>query len=181
MSATAPQTDHPRTATGPLAQALAPLHARWSHLAAQERQMLVVIALVLVATLLWAKVLAPARTTLRTADAQAQALGAQLQHMQGLQAQAQALQKQPALGWDDTVRALSTATQQTLGTSAQLSTSGERATVTLKGTSADALAQWLVQARVNARSVPVEARLVRASAEGTATWDGVLLMSLPQR
>lgn len=164
-----------------LKQSLAPVQARWSSLADQERQMLVWMLVVLVGAVLWLKVLAPARTTLRTADAQASALGAQLQHMQGLQAQAQSLQKQPALGWDDTVKALSTATQQTLGATAQLSTSGERATVTLKNTSADALAQWLVQARVNARSVPVEARLVRASHDGATTWDGVLLMSLPQR
>lgn len=166
---------------GRLQQSLAPLQARWSRLADQERQMLVLVLVVLVGAVLWLQVLAPARTTLRTADAQARALGAQLQHMQTLQAQAQALQKQPALGWDETVKALSTATQQTLGTTAQLSTSGERATVTLKGTSADALAQWLVQARVNARSVPVEARLVRASHDGAPTWDGVLLMSLPPR
>ena len=151
---------------GRLAQSLAPLQARWSRL----------VLVVLIGAVLWVKVLAPARTTLRTADAQAAALGAQLQHMQSLQAQAQALQKQPALGWDETVKALSTATQQTLGASAQLSTSGERATVTLKGASADALAQWLVQARVNARS-----RLVRASHDGGITWDGVLLMGLPQR
>ncbi len=170
-------TDRP----GRLAQSLAPLQARWSRLANQERQMLVLVLVVLIGAVLWVKVLAPARTTLRTADAQAAALGAQLQHMQSLQAQAQALQKQPALGWDETVKALSTATQQTLGASAQLSTSGERATVTLKGASADALAQWLVQARVNARSVPVEARLVRASHDGGITWDGVLLMGLPQR
>lgn len=164
-----------------LKQSLAPWQERWSRLADQERQMLLWALVLVVGAVLWLKVLAPARTTLRTADAQAKALGDQLQHMQGLQAQAQSLQKQPALDWDETVKALSTATQQTLGNTAQLSTSGERATVTLKGTSADALAQWLVQTRVNARSVPVEARLVRASQDGVATWDGVLLMSLPQR
>ena len=101
--------------------------------------------------------------------------------MQNLQAQAQSLQKQPPLGWEDALKALNTATQQTLGNTAQLSANGERATVTLQGASADALAQWLVQARVNARSVPAEARLVRASQNGVATWDGVLLMTLPQR
>lgn len=168
---------------GRLQQALAPLHAHWNRLASQERQILVLVLVVLVSAVLWIKVLAPARTTLRTADAQAKALSAQLQHMQSLQAQAQSLQKQPPLGLDAAIQALEIATQKTLGASAQLSTSGERATVTLKGASADALAQWLVQARVNARSVPVEARLVRASQNGSATptWDGVLLMSLPPR
>lgn len=167
--------------TGRLQRMLAPLRQRWSQLADQERQMLSLVLVVLAATVLWLLVLAPARTTLRTADAQAKALGAQLQHMQNLQAQAQSLQKQPPLGWEDALKALNTATQQTLGNTAQLSANGERATVTLQGASADALAQWLVQARVNARSVPAEARLVRASQNGVATWDGVLLMTLPQR
>ena len=58
---------------------------------------------------------------------------------------------------------------------------GERATVTLKDASADALAEWLAQARLNARSVPLEARLVRASTAGISTWSGVLVMSLPAR
>lgn len=164
-----------------LKQSLAPLQERWSRLADQERQMLVVVLVVLVGALLWLKVLAPARTTLRTADAQAKALGAQLQHMQTLQAQAQTLQKQPPLSFDDTLKALASTTQQTLGNMAQISSSGERATVTLKGASPDALAQWLAQVRVNARSVPVEARLVRAKQDGATTWDGVLLMSLPPR
>ena len=168
---------------GRMQKSLTPLLERWNNLAEQERKMLTLVMVVLVGAVLWLKVLAPARTTLRTADAQATALGAQLQHMQGLQAQAQSLQKQPALDWEGAVKALSTATQQTLGATAQISTSTstDRATVTLKGASADALAQWLVQARVNARSVPVEARLVRASQNGVATWDGALLMSLPQR
>ena len=166
---------------GRMQKSLTPLLERWNNLAEQERKMLTLVLLVLVGAVLWLKVLAPARTTLRTADAQATALGAQLQRMQGLQAQAQSLQKQPALDWEGAVKALSTATQQTLGATAQISTSTDRATVTLKGASADALAQWLVQARVNARSVPIEARLVRASQDGVATWDGALLMSLPQR
>jgi len=65
---------------------------------------------------------------------------------------------------------------------------GERATVTLKGVSADALAQWLTQSRVNARAAPTEARLVRNAAvsgptpsASAATWDGSVVMTLPTR
>lgn len=164
-----------------LLDAFQPVTARWTQLAAREKN-LVRLALGLVfATLLWLLILAPALTTLRTADAQAKVLDAKLQRMQTLQAQAQSLQKQPPLGFDDALRALNAATKQTLGTSAQLNVAGDRASVTLKGASADALAQWLVQARVNARSVPLEARLVRGTATGAAIWNGVLVMSLPQR
>ena len=164
-----------------LLDAFQPVTARWTQLAAREKN-LVRLALGLVfATLLWLLILAPALTTLRTADAQAKVLDAKLQRMQTLQAQAQSLQKQPPLGFDDALRALTAATKQTLGTSAQLNVAGDRASVTLKGASADALAQWLVQARVNARSVPLEARLVRGPATGAAIWNGVLVMGLPQR
>lgn len=159
-----------------------PLQARWSRLAARDKNLARLAVLLVLATLVWQFSLKPALATLRTADAQAVALDAQLQHMQELQTQALALQKQPALGFDDAVRALTTATRQTLAATAQLSVAGDRASVTLKGAPADALAQWLAQARLNARSVPVEARLVRASApDGGATWNGVLVLGLPPR
>lgn len=158
-----------------------PLRAYWLRLPGREKNLLRLAELLVLALLLWQFSVAPALLTLRTADAQARALGAQLQQMQAMQAQAQALQKQPALAFDDAVRALTTATKQTLGSTAQLGVTGERASVTLKGASADALAEWLVQARLNARSVPMEARLVRAATPGSAAWDGVLVMSLPGR
>lgn len=156
--------------------------ARWSRLSARDKNLVRLAALLVLATLLWQFSLKPALSTLRTADAQALALDVQLQHMQTMQAQALALQKQPALGFDEAVRALTTTTQQTLATTAQLSVAGDRASVTLKGAPADALAQWLAQARLNARSVPVEARLVRAATQGGgASWNGVLVMGLPAR
>ena len=132
-------------------------------------------------TLLWLLLLAPALRTLRTAPAQAQQLDTQLQRMQSLQAQAQALQQQAAMSYDDAVRALNLATKQTLGTSAQISISGERATITLQSTGSDALAQWLAQVRLNARTTPVEARLTRVATPAGVSWSGVLVMGLPTR
>jgi general secretion pathway protein M len=164
-----------------LLNALQPLNARWARVAPREKKLVLLAAGLLLAALLWLLILAPALATLRSADAQARTLNAQLQHMQLLQAQAQALQKQAPLGFDDALRALTSATRQSLGATAQLNVMGDRASVTLKGASADALAEWLTQARVNARSVPLEARLVRATTPGAATWNGVLVMGLPQR
>jgi general secretion pathway protein M len=126
-------------------------------------------------------VLAPALHTLRTADAQAQALQAQLQQMQVLQKQALLLQQQPAMAYTDALKALTLATQQTLGASGEMAVNAQRATVTLKSASADSLARWLSQARLNARCVPLEARLTLVpSAQGTQ-WSGVLVMGLPQQ
>lgn len=170
------------TPTGPLA-------ARWAQLAERERR-LVLIAIALVATAaLWWLALAPALASLRSADARHRQMDAQLQRMLALQAQARTLQAQPKLAYDEALRALEAAVKQGLGPGARLQVAGERATVTLKGVSAEALAQWLTQARVNARATPSEARLVRNAGVGAAgtgainapTWDGTVVMSLPTR
>jgi len=168
-----------------LATTLATVQARWNQLAARERTLLsLAVGLVLIAAL-WLLFLAPIVTTLRTADTRSQALDAQLQQMKALQAQVQSLQKQPPLAYEDALKALKQATEQTLGTSAQLAVTGDRANITLQGVPADALARWLAQARLNARSVPLEARLARAvSAKDNtqgAVWNGALVMSLPAR
>lgn len=164
-----------------LADTLQPLRARWQQLPAREKNLVWLSLALVLAAAFWQFSLKPALTTLRTADAQARTLDAQLQQMRAAQAQAQALQKQPTLDFDEAVRALTTTTQQTLGTAAQLSMAGERASVTLKDASPDALADWLSQARLNARSVPIEARLTRGTTADTVTWSGVVMMGLPPR
>ena len=160
---------------------LAPLQSHWSGLPSREKNLLRLTLSLLLVLAIWLLSVAPALRTLRSAEAQASAQAAQLQQMQALQAQAQTLQNQPPLSFDEALRTLTATTQQTLSTSAQLGVAGDRASVTLKNASPDALAQWLTQARLNARSVPTEARLVRAEAPGGAGWSGVLVMSLPAR
>jgi len=162
-------------------KALAPLHARWSQLASRERTLLTMAVALVALALLWQLVLAPALLTLRTSDAQAKVLDAQLQRMQSLQSQAKALQQQAPLAYDDALRALKQATKQTLGNTAQVNAVADRANVTLQATGADALAQWLAQARLNARSIPLEARITRMATPQGVIWSGVLVMSLPQR
>lgn len=157
------------------------LPTRWNQLAPREKSLLGGALAVIALALLWQLVLAPSLRTLRTATAQGLALDAQLQHMQSLQAQAKALQKQAPLAYDDAVRALNQATKQILGSTAQVSVVAERANVTLQAARADALAQWLAQARVNARSAPLEARLTRMATPAGVTWSGTLVMTLPQR
>lgn len=159
----------------------AAVQARWDTLAAREKTLIrSALALVGVAVLWWL-CLAPALQTLRSANDQHRSLETQLQQMKNLQVQAQSLQSQHRLGYDEALRALQ-ASVKPLGTSAQLSVVGERATVTLKGAPADALAQWLAQVRVNARALPTEARLTRRDdSPRTANWDGTLVLILPAR
>lgn len=153
------------------------LQVRWNSLPRREQRLVLVALALLLVALLWWVGLAPALATLRSADKQHQLLAVQLQQMQRLQAQAKTLQAQPRLALLEARRLLE-ASVKPLGATAQLVVAGERVTVTLRGASADALAQWLTQARLNARAVPSEARLVRSAA---GTWDGTLVLTLSAR
>jgi general secretion pathway protein M len=135
-----------------------------SKLAPRERRALALAGAVIAAALTWWLALAPAWVTLRQAPGQHAKLNADLQHLQTLAAQAQSLQAQPKLGRDDALRALEAATLRLLGPDAQLNALGDRATVTFKAAQAEALAQWLAEVRINARTVPTELRLSAAAA-----------------
>ena len=154
------------------------LRTRWQALAPREKMLVGGAAALLAAVLVWLIAIGPALATLRTAEEQHRALDTQLQRMRSLQAQAQALQSQPQLAAEEALRMLELSVRQQLGTSARLVIAGERATVTLSGTPPDALAQWLTQARVNARALPGEARISRNAA---GLWDGTLVLTLPAR
>jgi general secretion pathway protein M len=184
-----------------------PVAQRWASLAAREKAMVVGAGLVVGLALLWWVALAPALQTLRGANAQHAQADAQLQSMRLLAAEATALRGQRVLGYEESLRNLENSVKQTFGAGATLSVSDARASLTLKGVSADALAQWLSQARINARVVPSEARLQRSNlgagaaasaaapsstasgSTATATsaaptpvlWDGVLVLALPAR
>jgi len=169
------------------------LRARWASLDLRERRMVAIAAALVALALLWWIALAPALRTLAAARAEHARLDAQLQQMATLQNRAKTLQAQPRLNRDDALRGLETSVRQSLGSNAQLMTaSGDgAATVTLRAVPADALAQWLSQARGNAHAVPREAHLTRSAAAPPAAgnkdpqepakvrWDGTLVMALP--
>ncbi len=157
------------------------LQARWRALDAREQTLTGSAAILVGLALLWWLLIAPPLQTLRQADAQQRSLESQLQKMLGLQAQAQALISQPKINRDDALRALEASVKQRLGTTAQINTVGDRATVTLRNTPADALSQWLTQARINARAIPADVRLTRnvSTPGGPAAWDGTLVLALP--
>ncbi len=157
--------------------------SRWDSLAVREKAAVGAAAALVLLAALWWLALAPALSTLRSAPAERNRLDAQLMQMRALQAQAQALQSQPKLGYDDALRALEASVKQNLGSAAQLNVAGDQASVNLRGVSAEALTQWLTQARVNARAQPTDVRLVRSANPdpASARWDGTLVLSLPTR
>ena len=154
------------------------LRARWEGLAPREKVLVAAAVAVVAIALVWMLLLGPALSTLNSAEQQRRALDTQLQRMRSLQAQAQALQSQPKQGGEEALRLLDLSVRQRLGTTARMATMGDRVTLTLTGTQPDALAQWLTQARVNARALPGEAHLLRNS---SGLWEGTVVLTLPPR
>ena len=154
------------------------LKRRWAQLAPREQHLVGGAAGLVAAALLWWLLLAPPLATLRAAEGQHRALDAQLQRMLGLQAQARALQAQPRQSADEAGRLLESTVREKLGTNARMTIAGERVTIALTGAPAEALGQWLTQARTNARVLPVEAKLTR---NAVGLWDGTLVLALPAR
>ena len=180
------------------------LHAHWRALAPREQALVRGAAVLVAAALLWWLALAPALQTLRSAPARHAVLDAQLQRMLALQGEAERLKGAPRADPDNAARALQSAATERLGSTARTTVLGDRATVTLTGAPAAALAPWLAQVRSNAKSVPQEVHLVRATAPpvsaaapvlatapaapvaaaaapATARWDGTLVLALPPR
>jgi general secretion pathway protein M len=151
------------------------LTARWKGLARREQHLLLLALAALLSAMLWWVGLAPALATLRAADAQHRMLDAEIQQMRNLQAQAKALQAHPKMAFDEARRQVEASVKQHLGATAQLAMAGEQMRLTFKGASAEALAQWLEQARLDAHAVPVEAHLMHSAA---GPWDGMLLLNL---
>ncbi|MFM8610789.1 MAG: type II secretion system protein GspM [Burkholderiaceae bacterium] len=163
------------------------LGARWQALAPRERTLLALAAAVVGIALLYLLAVQPAWRVVRAAGAEHARLDAQLQRMQQLERQAQALQSSAAApaagsgagtgaGLGAGASALQASVRQRLGDKARVQVGAERAEVALSGVAPESLAQWLQEARVNARSLPLQARLTRNAA---GQWDGTLVMSLP--
>lgn len=157
-----------------LRAALAPVQARWAQASVREQRLLSATVALLALALVWFVALRPALTTLRTAQTQGPLLRTQLQSMLQLQAQAQLLQTQAQAPAAQPKEVLASALG-TLGPTASLSLQGERATVTLEGSSADALAQWLTEVRLNMHARPVELHL----SQSQGLWSGSVVLQLP--
>lgn len=152
-------------------------HSYWRQLKMNERRLILVAFWVILAVLLWLFAIAPAYKITKAAPEQHRALDVKLQSMRTLAIEAKALQSMPKLSLDDAQKALQSTVTQRFGSNAQLSLAGERATLTLKNADPQELAQWLTQARVNARALPAQAKLSR-NGEG---WDGTLVLNLPKK
>ena len=164
-----------------MASALSPLRDRWAAARPREQHLIRGAVALVGLALVWWLLVAPPLRTLSQGQMEQGRLEAQSQKMQSLRAQALALQALPKISRDEALRALDAAVRQQFGAAAQLSVLGDSATVTLRNAPADALAQWLPQARVNARAIATEVRLTRTntSPQGQGVWSGTIVLGMP--
>ena len=153
----------------------ASLLKRWAQLSPREQRAVSLLGALLAILLFWRIAIAPALHTLRASETRRIEIAQQQAQMQALQAQAQTLKQRSALSRDEALRTLQSLSQP-LGKQLELSVQGERVSVQIKAMPAQALAQWLSQARTQAQTLPLEAHWVR---QGSASWDGSLVMRLP--
>ena len=153
-------TDHPPTPrSGTLRQ-----QARqfWLGRAPRERQLIVVMAVVVAALVVWLIAVQPALRTLRAAPAELDQLDLQLQQMQIAALESETLRSASPVPPAQATEALRAASER-LGTKAKLSLQGDRATLTFTGLQFESLRTWLGEARRAARARPVEAQLLKSA------------------
>ena len=163
-----------------LGKAMAPLRQALAGLQPRERRAVTLALWVVGLGLLWWIAIAPAWSTLSQAGERHARVDAQLGDMRSMAASAEAVRAQGGSQLperDTALRALEQATAA-LGANGQIAVLGDRATLTLSNASPEAMAQWLQQTRINARLVPVEAKLIRAEG-AVAVWNGTLVVSGP--
>lgn len=142
-------------------EAVKPLQVRFDALAPREQVLVRGAAALIAIALVWLIAVQPALHKLRQTPAEIDAADLQLQHMQGLAAEAHELRALPAVAPDVAEQALQAASDR-LGKSAHLQIAGDRAVLTVQGIDAAALEQWLTEARSAARARAVEAQLQRS-------------------
>jgi general secretion pathway protein M len=150
------------------------LQARWKALAARERRLLGLAAVVAGGTLLWMVAIAPAWRVTQAAPARLDQLDAQLQAMQRLAGEARSLRSTPTVGVVQSQAALKAATDALAG-AGRLVVSGDRATMTFINATGPQVRDWLSEARASARARPVEANLSR----GPLGYNGNVVVALP--
>jgi general secretion pathway protein M len=151
------------------------LRARYAKLDARERQMVVVIGLLLAFLFVWLVFVRPAWKTLDDAPALRVQADAELLQMQSIANEAKQLRALPPVPQSVAEQVLKAATDE-LGGKGKLSVQNDRAVLSLNGANGEDIRKWLLQARGGARARPIEASLTRAG-DG---YNGTLVVALGQ-
>lgn len=154
---------------------LAELRARWQAISERERQLVILMMVVLAVLFLWLVAIRPAWHTWREVPAQREALESQWLAMQQMASEAKDLKSLTPLTTAQSTAALQAATQHLAG-QAQLSIQGSQATVNLHSLTPEQLRTWLSDIRQGARTRPVDVQLQRDSGN---RWSGRVVLALP--
>lgn len=149
------------------------LTTRWLALAPRERAWVTAAGAAIGALLIWGVAIQPAWRTVRDAPPQLDRLGAQLQTMQRLAAEATELRSAAPVSPGQATLALQAATER-LGTQAQMVMQGDRATINVKNLSGDDLRDWLAEVRGGARARATDVQLAR----DTQGYSGTIVLVL---
>ena len=152
----------------------------WQKATPRDKRLFVAAGILLGAAISWWILLSPAIKTILSAPKLHKNLDAQIQTMKSLSLEARNLQEQNKLGVDDGRQALQNTVTQRFGSTAQLNVQGSRATLTLKNANPQSVSDFLSQARINARTLPTEVKLMR-SAPPSNGWDGNMTLVLPTK
>lgn len=168
------------------------LQTIWQQRSARERRLLVLVANVLGAVLIWHWGVAPALGTWRSAALRQAELDQQTRQMLQLQAEARQLKTPARVQRQDAVALLEGSAASFLGKDARLSVQGDLVRVSLVAAPASGLQRWLVQAREKALALPQSAQLQQtpptkaAAPDSTSAklpaevlWRGELILRLP--
>lgn len=167
----------------PLNSLLQPARQIWQQRSSRERLLLQMAAWLIGLAVLWTLGLAPALHTWQEAPNRQTALDQQTQQMLQWQGEARRLTSPQAITRAEAVQWLQ-AHVAALGPKAKLQMQAEQMQLTLEATPAEALAEWLSQAREHAHVRPLQAQLQQTAhskndaATGVA-WSGNMVLSLP--
>lgn len=165
----------------------APLKAHWQQRSLRERRLLQAGALVVGLGAMWSLALAPALRTWQEAPIKQAQLDQQSQQMLQWQAQARQWQAAAPITRTQAIEWLK-ANAQDLAPDAKLQVQGDLVQLSFQAAPAQALAEWMGQAREHAHARPVQAQMQQMPVTAkTATpdtpqvlWSGTLQMSLPE-
>jgi len=152
----------------------------WQQLSPRSKRVWLLLFVAACLGFLWLVAVAPALKTLRDAPDRHRLLNVQLEHMQRISAEAKSLQKLPQLNLVDAQKALQNTVTQRLGANGQVSITGNRAILTIKNATPTAVAEFLTDARINARAIPEEVKIMRSTVT-VANWDGSMTLTLPAK
>ncbi|MFT4196561.1 MAG: type II secretion system protein GspM [Pseudoxanthomonas sp.] len=158
---------------------LGPVKAWLATRSPRERQLLVTAVAVVLVGAFWAVAVAPAWRVIRTASAAQAEAAAQLQRMQTIANEVQALREAPDVSPQQASQALTQASERYFGDTGKLVLSKDQATLQLNHATPQALTAWLDEIRLSAHALPVSAHLTRVGDGPEAAWQGTVVITPP--